>query len=108
MGHGVILLHDDVGDADARIERAMSARLAEALAALLLEDPDLRTARFTIDDAEHSGARHERRAGEQFAALFCQKQDLLEGDRGPGIACSAIHLDGLTRRYLHLTTPGLN
>src|SRR5437763_11872896 len=46
----------NVRDADARVERAMTAGLTEALAALLLEDADFRAARLALDDAHHSGA----------------------------------------------------
>ena len=48
-------LNDDVRDADAREERAVAVGAAHALAALLLEDPDLRPARLAFDDGRRPG-----------------------------------------------------
>src|SRR5262249_46447445 len=61
---------DDVLDGDAGQRAAMSLRLAEALAALLLEDADLRSAGLAFDDADDAGVGHEGRAGDHVAAVL--------------------------------------
>src|SRR4051794_15347233 len=77
----------------------MTPRLAEALAAPLLEDANLRAAGFAIDDPDDFRIGHEGGAGEHFATVLLEEQHLLErnfladfgrrhavhGDHGPGV-----------------------
>ena len=53
---------------------------AHALAALLLEDADLRAARLAVDDADDLDVGHKGRAGEHFAAVLLEEQHLVDGD----------------------------
>src|SRR5256885_950353 len=77
---------NDIGNANARVDRAMSLRAAHALAALLLEHANLRSARFAFDDRFHAGVGDERRAGRDFAAVFFDEQHLLERELGARFA----------------------
>ena len=75
---------------------------AHALAALLLEDADLRAARLAFDHADDPGVGDERRAGEDFAAVFFDEQHLLERQLGAGLARRAVERGEAARSDLHL------
>src|SRR5215510_6144335 len=86
----------------------MAPRLAEPLAAFLLEHPQLRPARLALDDADDPGARDERRAGEHLSGVLLDEQYLLERHFGAVLAQQAVDLDNRARRHPDLTTPRLN
>jgi len=56
----------------------MSLGAAHTLAALLLEDANLRAARLAVDHAQHPDVGDKRRAGEDFAAILLEKEDAVE------------------------------
>jgi len=91
MSHG--RLHLNVGNAHPGEDAAVTARLPEPLAALLLEYPDLRSARFAVNDAEHLGIGDKRRAREDVAGVFLDEQDLVEGHLAAGFA-GIVAVDG--------------
>src|SRR6476620_11118069 len=86
----------------------MAARLPVALAAALLEDANLRSTRFTVDDADDFRVRDERSAGEHLAAVLLEEQHLIVGDLLADLGLHAIDRDQGPRRDLHLPSAGLN
>src|SRR5580765_3410469 len=58
----------------------MAACLAEALAPLLPEHANLRTARLPVNDADDLGVGHKRCAREHLAAVLLEEQHLVERD----------------------------
>src|SRR5262245_2622289 len=98
----------DVRDADASVCAAMAACLAEALAALLPEDPDLRSARLAVDDPDHLCVGHERGAREHFAAVLLEKQHLVESDFLADLGVDAVERDHGAGVDLDLAAAGLN
>src|SRR6185503_18000113 len=70
----------NIRDPHARQRAAMPAALAEALAPLLLEDAQLRPARFAVDDANHLRIGDKRRTGDDVARVLLDEQHLLEGE----------------------------
>src|SRR5688572_33483047 len=86
----------------------MAARLAEALAALLLEHAQLRTARFAVDDAEDLGVGDKRSARQDISRVFLDQQHLFEVEFRPGLTGRSIDLDDSAGRNLDLTAAGLN
>src|SRR5881392_985847 len=101
-------LDDDIGHAHARVGTAMPARLAEPLAPLLLEHPNLRPARFTVDDADDLRVGDKRRARQHLAAVLRQKQHLLEGDFLAGLRLDAVDRHDRPGVDLHLAPASLN
>src|SRR5436190_19698521 len=67
----------------------MALRPAHALATLLLEDPDLRSALLAVDDGDHAGVGDERGAGENLSAVLFDKQDFRQRQLGAGLASGA-------------------
>ena len=102
------MLRDDLGDSHPREDAAMTARLAEALASLLLEDANLRAARLSIHDADHFGSGDVRSPRDDVARVFLNEQDLFKGERRSCFGRRTIDFDDRSRRYLHLSTTGLN
>src|SRR5262245_42160925 len=88
---GATRLYEDVGDAHAGVEGAVSLRPALALAALLLEHADLRPARLAFDDAHDAGVRDVRRSGQHFAAVLFDEEYLLECDARALLGHAAVH-----------------
>src|SRR5438876_2845488 len=70
----------NVGDADARQHAAVSARLPESLAALLLEHAQLWAARLAVHHADHLGVGDKRRARDDVAGIFLDEEHLFEGE----------------------------
>ena len=68
----------------------MTFRPAHALAALLLEHANLGSARLAFDDADDARVGDKRRAGEHFAAVFLDQQDLVERQFGARLAGRAV------------------
>src|SRR5688572_2134815 len=97
-------LNNDVGDPDAGIRAAVPLRAAHALAALLLEDADLRATRLSLDDAEDLGARDERRAGDDVPRRVLEDQDLVDADLLARLGGHAVHRDHGPGSDLHLTS----
>src|SRR5215831_1989992 len=56
----------------------MAFGAAHPLAALLLEHPDLRSARFAFDDRDDFGVGDKWRARKHFAAVFLDEQHVAE------------------------------
>src|SRR5918993_4948442 len=108
MAIGVVTLTgyrsaDNVGDAHPGIRAPMAARLPETLTALLLEHANLRPARFPVDDADHFGVDDKGCAGKHLAAVFFEKEHLVEGDFLADFGLEAVHGDHRARVHLHLT-----
>src|SRR5205085_10213297 len=70
----------NVGNAHACHRAAVSARLPESLAALLLEHAQLRAARLAVDDANHLGVGDKRRARDDVAGVLLDEEHLFEGE----------------------------
>src|SRR6476620_10429950 len=98
----------NVGNTDARECGAMPPCLAESLASLLLEDPQLRTARLTVDDGDDLSVGDKWRTGDDVAAIFLDKQHLLEGELSALLAQCAVHFDDGSGRNLQLATARLD
>src|SRR3954466_11116172 len=86
----------------------MAARLAEALAALLLEHHDLGAARLSVNDAHHPGVRDKGRTGKHLAAVLLEKQHLVESDFLADFRFHAVNRDHGAGIDPDLTTAGLN
>ena len=86
----------------------MSARLAESLAALLLEHADLGTARLAVHHAEHLRVRDEGRAGDDISRVLFDQQHLLELERRTLLAGHAVDLDYGAGSHFELAASGLN
>ena len=70
----------------------MTVGPAHALAALLLEDADLRAAGLALDDGDDARVGDKRRAGQDFAAVFFDEQHLFEGQLGARLAGGAVQV----------------
>src|SRR5262249_11022743 len=68
----------------------MSGGAANALAPLLLEHPDLRTALFALDHREHPRIRNVGRTSEPLAAVFLHQQHFVERQLRAGVAGRAV------------------
>ncbi len=86
----------------------MALRLAEALAAALLEDADLRPALFAIDHAGHLGVGDKRCAGEHLAAFLLDEQHLIDRDFLAGFGREVVHGDDRSGGDLDLAAAALN
>src|SRR5215207_8214058 len=98
----------DARDADAGIGRAVTLCLAEALAAALLEDPDLRSTLFAVDNADDLGACHVGSAGDHLAAVLFEEKDAVDGDLRARFRLNAIDRDGRAGRDPDLAATALN
>ena len=98
----------NVGNADTRERGAMPACLPESLASFLLEDPQFRTARLAVDDADYLGVGDKWRTGDDVAAIFLDQQHLLKGELSALLAQCAIHFDDGPGRNLQLASAGLD
>src|SRR5438045_6961597 len=101
-------LEKDVLDADTRVGRPMALGPAHALAALFLEDANLRPARFAFDDGDDARLGDERGAGEDLTAVLLDEENTVVGQLGAGLAGGALDEDEGARRDLHLTAAGLD
>src|SRR5262245_33070732 len=101
-------LHHDFGNADARIGGAMPLGPAHALAALLLEDADLRAARFAVDNRHHLGVGDVGCAGEDLAAVCFDEQDLFDRQLLTRFADGSVDGDKAARGHLGLTAAVLD
>ena len=81
---------------------------AHALAALLLEHPNLRAARLAVDDADDLDVGHERRPREHFAAVLLEEQHAVDGDFLARPRVDAVEGDHGARRDLDLAAAALN
>src|SRR5689334_14586768 len=86
----------------------MSLGVALALAALLLEDANLRPARFTVDDSEDFCVRHKRRSRQYLAAVLFDEQHAVDADLITGPRIDPIHVDRSAGGDLHLPPAALN
>src|SRR5687768_427022 len=98
----------NIGNTDARQEAAVAARLAEALAALLLEHAQLGTARLAVHHAEHGGVGDERRAGDDVSSVLFDQEHLLELEFRALLAGHPVDFDDGTGSHLELAASGLN
>src|SRR4051812_45018760 len=101
-------LNQDVGDANPRIRAPVAARLAEPLAALLLEDDDLGAAGLAVDNADNPGVRDERCPGEHLAAVLLEEEHLVERDLLADFGVDAVDGEHRTRIHPDLTPARLN
>src|SRR6185436_951320 len=86
----------------------MTLGAAHALPALLLEHPDFRSARRALDDPHDTGVGHERSAGEDFAAVFFDEEDLTDRELRPRRARRPVDGEDAAWGYLVLTSAGLD
>src|SRR5687767_13891551 len=98
----------NIGNTHARQEAAVAARLAESLAALLLEHAELGAARLAIHDAEHFRVGDKRRAGDDVSGVLFDQEHLLEIELRALLAGYPIDFDDGTGGYLDLAASGLN
>src|SRR5258705_4112947 len=98
----------DVRDADAGHRAAGAARLAEPLAPLLLEDAQLRSARFAVDDADDLGVGDKRSARHDVACVLLDEQYLLEGELLALFTRGPVDFDDGSRRNLDLAAARLD
>src|SRR3954471_19057203 len=98
----------NVGDANARVGAAVSARLAESLAALLPEHTDLRAATFSVHDTDDLGIGHEWCASQHLAAVLFQEQHLVERDFLADLGVDAVDRDHGAGIDFDLAPAGLN
>src|SRR6186713_3408666 len=111
MSHCRVLaaaLRVNVRDAHTNEDAAMSARLAGALAALLLEHAQLRAARLAVHHTGDPGVGDEGGAGDAVTRVLCHEQHLIEGHFRPLIARPPIDFDNGAWRDLQLATTGLD
>src|SRR5262249_27823131 len=101
-----LALNDDVGNPHARVDRAVSFGPAHALASLLLEHANLRTARLALDDGVDLRVGHKRGAGEHLAAVLLDEQHLFERHVRSGFGNRAGNHDERARRHSHLMRDG--
>src|SRR5262245_5987540 len=99
---------EDFFDSDARQGAAMALGPAHALAALLLENADLRAAGLAVDDADDPGVGDKRRASDHFAAFLLEHQHAIDADFLAGLDVDAVDGDHRARRHLHLPSAALN
>src|SRR5688572_23407705 len=99
---------DYVRDAHSGIRAPVAAGLPEALAPLLLEHANLRSARLAVDDADHAGVGDKGCSGEHLAAVLFEKEHLVEGDFLADLSLEAIDGDHRARVHLHLAPARLN
>src|SRR4051812_589721 len=90
----------DIGNADAHEHAAMTAGLAEALPALLLEHPQLGTGGFTAAPAGAFGVGEKRRPRHDVAGVPAHEQHLVEGHFRPVLARPAVDFDDSAWRDL--------
>src|SRR5262245_39085975 len=86
----------------------MALGAAHAFAALLLEDPDLRAARLALDDGNDASVLDKRGAGDDFAAVLFNEQDLAQRELGSRFARRAVNSQDAAGRCLVLTSAGLD
>ena len=98
----------NVSNANAREDAPVAACLAETLAALRLEDPQLRATCVTFDDADHFRVGHERCTGKDLPGIFLDEQHLIEGELRPSVARRSVDFDKGAGRHLELVATGLN
>src|SRR6478672_11835307 len=98
----------DTCHADAGQRRAMSLGAAHALAALLLEDANLRTARLAVDHAQHPDVGDKRGAGEDFAAILLEKEDAVDAHFVARAGVEAVDFDDGPGSDLDLPPAALN
>src|SRR5439155_23593659 len=96
-------LHQDVGNAHAGIDGAVSFRPTHSLAALLLEHTNLRTLTLAVDDGHHLRVRDEGRARENLSAVLFHEQHLLDRQLVARFAGGPVDHDEPARRDLRLT-----
>src|SRR5439155_26793997 len=101
-------LNQNVLHADSRQGAAMSLGAAHALPALLLENPDLGTARLAVDDAHDLDVGDERRSGQHLAAVLFKEQDAVDAHLFALFGVDPIDGDHTARRHLHLTAAALD
>src|SRR4029434_3301069 len=73
-------LDENLLHANLRVGAAMPPGPTHSLTALLLEHPNLRAARFTVDDADDARVGHERRSGQHLAAVLLEDEDAIDAD----------------------------
>src|SRR2546423_7198011 len=100
-------LDQNVLHAHTRERAAMSLRATHALASLLLEHADLRTAGFAVDDADDLGVGDERRAGQHLAVLL-EQQHAIDADLVARLRVDAIDGDERAGHDLYLPAAALN
>src|SRR5262245_57667274 len=86
----------------------MSPRAAHALAPLLLEDADLRTARLAIYDADDIHVRDVRGAGQHFAAVLFEHEHLVDGHFVAVVGVETVDVDHVAGADFHLTAAALD
>jgi hypothetical protein len=86
----------------------MTLGAAHALAALLLEHPDLRPTRFAVDDTDNPDVGNERRSGKHLAAFLFQDEHLVNRHFVAGRGVEAIDGDDVAGADFDLPATALN
>src|SRR5262245_61043495 len=81
---------------------------AHALPALLLEDPDLGTARFALDDRQDASVLDKRGAGEDFAAVLFDQEDFADRELRTRCARRPVDRQDAAGGRFMLTSAGLD
>src|SRR5687768_16155386 len=98
----------DIRDEELRQRRAEALRAAIALAALLLEDADLRAALFAVDDRHDLRVLDERGAHEQVAIGVLEEEHLLERNFVARLGIHQVDGDDIALADLQLAAAALN
>src|SRR5262245_11516574 len=86
----------------------MASGAAHALAALLLEDANLRSARLAVNDRDDPGVRYVRGTGHDLAAVGLDEQHGPQCQFFTGRADCAVDNRNAARRYPVLASASLN
>src|SRR5215510_10902281 len=98
----------NLGNSHSREHASVATCLAEALPALLLEHPQLRTACLTVDDAKDLCPGDEGRTRNDVTCILLDEQNLLEREGGSLLSRRAVDLDDGAGGDLQLPAVGLN
>src|SRR5690349_8545506 len=100
--------NNDVRHSHPGVGTAVTARLAEPLAALLSEHADLRSARLPVDDADDAGVGDKRGSRDHLPAVLFEEQHLVERDFLADLGLNAVERDDRTGIDPDLTPARLN
>src|SRR2546427_4371156 len=108
MRHCCEFLKKNVFDPHACIGRTMPLGSTHPFAAFLLEHPNLRSARFAVDDRDHLRVRHEGGSRDGAAAVRFGEQHVSERQFRARFARRPVEPHEPARRHLHLTSARLD
>src|SRR6266850_2712331 len=101
-------LHHNLGNAHARVDRAVPFGPAHALTALFLEYANFGSAALAVDYRDDFRISDEGRARENLAAVFLDEQHLLDRQLVTRLAGGPVNGDEAARGHLGLTAAVLD